>query len=501
MLTRLKVSGFKNLVDVDVRFGPFTCIAGPNGIGKSNLFDAIRFLSMLADQPLVDAALAVRDEGRRTGDIQGLFHRSGGVLAEQMSFEVEMIVPPTGVDDLGQPAEASITFLRYALTLAYRKDGLGRSPGALEILKEELGQINLGDAREHLRFTHTPVWRRSAIRGRRTSAFISTEDNGPGRTIKLHQDGSSGRPRQFLAATLPRTTLSAVNATENPTALLARRELQSWHLLQLEPSALRRPDPFTAPTQLGADGSHLAATLYRLAQENNPQLPTPSEQQADSEQVYGQVANRLAELIDDVQRVWIDRDERRELLTLYVAGRDQTAHPALALSDGTLRFLALATLDLDPHFQGVLCLEEPENGIHPSRIPAMLQLLRDIATDPNEPVRADNPLRQVLINTHSPVVVQQSPDDSLLMAESRAMSRNLQGVTFVPLSDTWRHSADPTAVVSRGHLLAYLNPVAPAAEEPVDLATNGAQHKAEKSSHRVIDRPDLQLLFPWADVR
>ena len=29
MLTRLKVKGFKNLVDVDIRFGPFTCIAGP----------------------------------------------------------------------------------------------------------------------------------------------------------------------------------------------------------------------------------------------------------------------------------------------------------------------------------------------------------------------------------------------------------------------------------------------------------------------------------------
>ncbi len=41
MLTRLKVSGFKNLVDVDVHFGPFTCIAGANGVGKSNLFDAI----------------------------------------------------------------------------------------------------------------------------------------------------------------------------------------------------------------------------------------------------------------------------------------------------------------------------------------------------------------------------------------------------------------------------------------------------------------------------
>ncbi|MEN9520623.1 MAG: recombination protein [Cyanobacteriota bacterium] len=53
MLTRLKVTGFKNLVDVDVRFGAFTCIAGANGVGKSNLFDAIRFLSALADMPLL----------------------------------------------------------------------------------------------------------------------------------------------------------------------------------------------------------------------------------------------------------------------------------------------------------------------------------------------------------------------------------------------------------------------------------------------------------------
>lgn len=40
MLTRLKVNGFKNLVDIDVRFGPFTCIAGANGFGKPG--DTIR---------------------------------------------------------------------------------------------------------------------------------------------------------------------------------------------------------------------------------------------------------------------------------------------------------------------------------------------------------------------------------------------------------------------------------------------------------------------------
>lgn len=42
MLTRLEVDGFKNLVGVEVDFGPLTCIAGPNSVGKSNLFDASR---------------------------------------------------------------------------------------------------------------------------------------------------------------------------------------------------------------------------------------------------------------------------------------------------------------------------------------------------------------------------------------------------------------------------------------------------------------------------
>ena len=99
MLTHLRVNGFKNLVDVDVRFGPFTCIAGPNKVGKSNLFDAIRFLGALATGPLIEAAKSVR-EGR-TADVRDLFHRVGDRHDVTMRFEVEMIVPRTGQDDLG----------------------------------------------------------------------------------------------------------------------------------------------------------------------------------------------------------------------------------------------------------------------------------------------------------------------------------------------------------------------------------------------------------------
>src|SRR6185295_8141333 len=106
MLTRLKVSGFKNLVDVDVRFGPFTCVAGTNAVGKSNLFDAIRFLSALADRPLVDAAMSIRDGGR-TADLRSLFHSIGSDYDDQMTLEAEMLVPREGVDDLGQKAKPS----------------------------------------------------------------------------------------------------------------------------------------------------------------------------------------------------------------------------------------------------------------------------------------------------------------------------------------------------------------------------------------------------------
>jgi predicted ATPase len=77
--------------------------------------------------------------------------------------------------------------------------------------------------------------------------------------------------------------------------------------------------------------------------------------------IYDQVAGRLSELIDDVYAVSVDRDERRELLTLEVTDRAGTVHPARSLSDGTLRFLALAVLELDPEASGLICLEEPES--------------------------------------------------------------------------------------------------------------------------------------------
>jgi len=510
MLTRLKVSGFKNLVDVDVRFGPFTCIAGANGVGKSNLFDAIHFLSVLADKPLVEAAKSIRDEQGRTTDVRSLFHRVGDVNDGQMTFDAEMIIPKEGSDDLGQSAKATTTFVRYRLVLGFRPEEETASPGGLELLREELSPIKIGDAPKVLLFGPSETWKRSVFTSKgRAAHFISTEGEGDSRIIKLHQDNQDskggGRAIERLAAKLPRTVLSSVTAAESPTALLVRREMQSWRLLQLEPSALRKPDDFSNPTRLGMDGSHLPAALHKLAE--NAKRSNGSD---DSVDVYGRMAMRLADLIEDVREVQVDRDEKRELYTVQVKARDGTSHPAKALSDGTLRFLALAVLEMDPETQGLLCLEEPENGIHPHRIRAMLNLLQDIAVDCGKSIGPDNPLRQVIVNTHSPVVVAEVPEESLLLAQLMDTvsdgKQHFESVRFSCLPETWREQktvvGEKAPVVSVGDVVNLLSPVARSLDKvpswelksAVKVAARGARRE-----RRVVDRPDVEAwLIPEA---
>jgi predicted ATPase len=484
MLVRLKVHGFKNLANVDVSFGPFTCVAGVNGIGKSNLFDAITFLSALADRPLMEAAKSVRDERNRTTDVRSLFLKHGDGHVDEMSFEAEMLVPATGSDDLGQKAIAAITFLKYALVLRYCREDVLPSAERLEVIREELDYIKKGEADEHLRFPHSPVWRDSVVQGvtRRGKPFLSTEGEGKARLVKVHQDGRSGEPRPYLACTLPRTVLSSTNAVESPTALLARKEMQSWRLLQLEPSSLRNCDSFNAPTHVGADGANLASTLHHLARKEggngNGKHKMPS--------VFARVANRLSSLMENVHEVRIDEDQQRELLTLQIVDRDRNLHAARALSDGTLRFLALAILEHDPGAQGLLCFEEPENGIHPERITSMLELLKALCVDTDEAVGDENPLRQVIVNTHSPAVVGLADDEDILVAEPHEViihKKPCRAVRFSWLSSTWRHRAAPDVpTVSKGALGAYLNPFA---------------FSERRTRPRVIDRTDLNMLLPF----
>lgn len=446
MLTRLEVNGFKNLFDVVVELGPYTCIAGPNAVGKSNLFDVIEFLSLVMDHPFMEAAQQIRSAGSRMGDPRTLFWVDGAKEAPpQMTLAAEMLVPEVVFDDFGQEARATSTFLRYELTLEYVPPSVGGPVqiGGIRLVHEDLNYVTQSQATARLRWkSSASKFRQKVVKNaRKGTGYISTGSDG---AFQVHQDGGSrGQPRRSAVA--PRTVLSTINTSDDPTALAARREMQQWRMLALEPSAMRAPDSITDASVIGSDGSHLAAALFRLAQ------------QGQDTDVYAEVA-ATASALTDVREVNIDFDAKRDLLTLEARIGAGPFLPSRALSDGTMRFLALSVIQADESFGGVICMEEPENGIHPAKIEAMVTLLRNLAVDPQEEPGVDNPLRQVVVNTHSPRFVAFQNDADMLVALPRSVVRNgntVQTIKFAPMWNSWRAESGGEGV-SKGLIGDYL---------------------------------------------
>ena len=457
MLTRLEADGFKNLLGFSMDFGPYTCIAGANAVGKSNIFDAIEFLALLADHPFMEAAQRLRSSGTRGADPRSLFFQSETALEGVdpiMTLAAEMIVPENVEDDFGRLAKATTTYLRYEVQLQYQGNdsGVQTQPGRIVLIREELRHINKGDAPTRLRWPHSARhFRDSVILGRRSGvAYISTDidDHGQG-VVSVHQDGGSrGKARTSPASGAPRTVVSTTTTSDDPTILATRREMQQWRMLALEPSAMRSPDSASDTSHIAGNGAHLAAALYRMAAK------------AEGE-TYGEVASDAAALTD-IREVNVDFDRRRELLSLEARLGRGPLLPARALSDGTLRFLALCIIRLDPEFNGVICMEEPENGIHPGRMNAMVDLVKSLAVDPAVAPDASNPMRQVIVNTHSPYFVSLQDPADLLLAVPAEVSRGdadrrvtCTTVRLLPLSGTWRN-ADLSGTTTIASIVEYL---------------------------------------------
>jgi len=85
---------------------------------------------------------------------------------------------------------------------------------------------------------------------------------------------------------------------------------------------------------------------------------------------------------------------------------------AHALSDGTLRFICLTTLLLQPELPSVILIDEPELGLHPYAITLLASLLRSAAAK-----------TQVIVSTQSvPLINQLDPEDILVVEREDAQS-------------------------------------------------------------------------------
>lgn len=456
MLTRLEVDGFKNLLAFELDLGPFNCIAGPNGVGKSNIFDAIQFLSLLADHSLTEAALSVRGSDPETSNLRELFWTDGEKHVDRLKIAAEMLVDPDVEDDFRRATRATSTYLRYEIRIGYEPPERRGKPGRLVLLSESLNYVTEGNAASRLRFPHSASeFRKAVVHNQRRSkqGFISTVEAADGQIeILVAQDGGSrGSPQRASAIAAPRTIVATTNTSTTPTILAARREMQKWRVLALEPSAMRRSDRFHSEPFISAAGEHLPATLHRLA-------TTAGTSGSDPEQILARVTSRLAELVP-IRRLTINVDEVRQLLTLLAIERGGVELPARSLSDGALRFLALCILAEDPEYRGVICMEEPENGIHPEKMGAMVNLLQDLAVDPMRAPGSSNPMRQVILATHSPWFVQLQDEADLLAAKEIRIrgpfGKPASTLRCLPLSQAWRRREGEPGV-GLGTILAYL---------------------------------------------
>ncbi|GAC1460970.1 MAG: AAA family ATPase [Chamaesiphon sp.] len=402
MLTRIEIDGFKTFENFGLDLGPMQVIFGPNASGKSNLFDAIQLLSQLAGTDLFAAVKGLR------GEPQELFRLSkDGSPSTRIAFAVELLLAPEVCDPWGDTVKISHSRVRYEIEIERRKDSRGLE--RLVVAKEEAKPIFPRSDRWHLKNKEfSTQFQQTFLKYGRRIPWLTTYTSGGKRSFNINQDSKQSRTRSAEAASA--TVLSSITSSEFPHLYALRSEMRSWRFLQLDPMSLRRSSSMTAAEKLEPDGTNLATVLARIQAET-----------ATTIQPKGDLANitaDLTKLIPGVVDVSIDIDKRNLEYQLEIGYREGLPFSSRVVSDGTLRVLALLSVLHDPKHCALICFEEPENAVHPFGVKAMIERLRALVTDPtSKEVDEQQPFRQMLLNSHSPVVFSCLTADEVMGAD------------------------------------------------------------------------------------
>ncbi|WP_436773054.1 AAA family ATPase [Yinghuangia sp. YIM S09857] len=357
MITRLEIDGFKSLVGVELDVLPSLVLVGPNGAGKSNVFDALRLVADCVEDK-VERAFARQARGHGPD----LFHRTAaGGDPPPMRIVVGMLL----------------------------ETPFGPMPARLRLEAEwRDGELFPGEA---------AVWF-SALRNR---SWMTRLGLSSAWTEAIDRTAAELRRREER---------DHIRLGRGPVPGLlwesVTRECLTWRPLELRPSAMRDPVPGTGSDGdlIRPDGSNLASVLDRIQKAG----------------LLDDLNIDLAALISGVREVDPVFDRRRFEYDFDVVQRDGRRSAPSVLSEGTLRVLALLAAAYDPHAPGVLAVEELENGLHPSRLAEVVRRLRRDVADYQDAPPPTGPMRQLLMTTHSPVLVsafRDAPDATLVFVE------------------------------------------------------------------------------------
>ena len=238
-------------------------------------------------------------------------------------------------------------------------------------------------------------------------------DDGPGSATPLPGEAAISAPAAPYREPRPGHPPFSKEAQE-----CAREYLGSWRRFQFHDTSAASPIKTISKLHdnryLRADGANLAPYLYRL-RETHPAS-------------YGMIRNTVrlvAPFFEDFQLEPLALGSESIQLEWRHRGSEDYFGPA-ALSDGTLRFMALATLLLQPVElrPKVILMDEPELGLHPRAIGLLASMIRSASED-----------TQVIAATQSPILLDYFEPEDVLVADRTGEETKLRRLETAPLKE------------------------------------------------------------------
>ncbi len=360
-ISSLRLVNFKNFADETLKMGPFTVIVGANASGKSNIRDAFRFLHGIG-------------RGYTLAEILGGKYGMGG----QSEW--------TGIR--GAPDEI-IRFGESSFTIEVVVKGIFNY--TIEICKDSVQAGTFRVAREELK-----AYRRFIIYtshpGENDPVHAQNDD-----THLLLRMGKTGEQKRLGYRVAVRPNQPALTQLEEhkrvvraqkSVAETIRRAFANMRFLDLEPQRMRQP-AFPGQTVLGDSGENLPTVLREIC--SDPKLES-------------RLAEWIRELTPmDVEDFEFPIDPTTGWVQLVIRESNDRRVSAYGASDGTLRLLAVLAALLGDQTENLFVLEEIDNGIHPSRIQLLIDLIEGQTAEGQS---------HVVTTTHSPDLLTLVSDDT-----------------------------------------------------------------------------------------
>lgn len=390
MINAICVQNFRSIKDLTMHLGPLNVLLGENGAGKSNFLDSLAFL---ADATELGVRSALLRENRVSFEDVVYAGQRDQIIALQMEV---------WNNRLGFEDPDGLLFYQVGF-------GLNPSTGRdVEVGLEQLWRL------------HSPfLVDANALHPHGQAVDLLPKEKEPLLNAQQAWREDNGAAETF-AFNLQRTALSQLtDRVRYPHAIALASALNRFRVFRLDADAMRRPSTVKYAAELHADGGNLAAVLDEM---DHDQLEALASELRVA--VPGLMSLKL-EPAGPGQKVITVREKNN--LTLY-------PHQ---ISDGMLRFLALAAIAHGAVKAPLVAIEEPENGISPARLFQLVELLRNHTKSG----------QQVIVTTHAPYLVDCLQPDELKLLTRKSGPTQLAQITpgeiaqrqqqFGPLGELW----------------------------------------------------------------